>query len=130
LRRAARGQYQNRIKIEASKTHYRAHATSLIFCYIRSFLKVFGDIFLRCLAENYYGVWRRITKEFGEFSAHNLINETTFILFQYFKGRLGLLIEERWVQRSCRLIYNNINNLISTTIARETTHHAHRKYCI
>ena len=40
------------LKIEISKMHYRAHATHLIFCYIRSFLKVFGDIFLRRLAEN------------------------------------------------------------------------------
>jgi hypothetical protein len=103
LRRAARGQYQNRIKIEASKTHYRAHATSLIFCYIRSFFKVFGDIFLRCLAKNRWGVWRKIVEAFGEFSAHNLINETTFILFQYFKGRLGLLIEERWVQHKLQV---------------------------
>ena len=44
--------YQNRIKIEASKTHYRAHATSLIFCYIRSFFKAFGGKSLRCLAKN------------------------------------------------------------------------------
>ncbi len=67
--------------------------------------------FLVNLAKFYYGVWRKITKAFGEFSAHNLINETTFILFQYFKDHFGLaeralcVAEPRFMSASGRYLH-------------------------